>query len=244
MGCDVPKKKRYTSAIITTPTHCVHQRISMIRVLIADDHTLLRSGLRALLEHMPDINVVAEATDGREAMALSEMQQPDVVLMDVAMAGLNGLEAARILHQKFPHLRVIMLSMHRHEEYVLRALHVGVSGYLLKDAAASELETSIRTVMAGKQYLSPSLSRQLAEYEARFGNQLDAGHALDRLTPREREVLQLVAEGNTMQQIAGELSISVKTVETHRYRLMEKLNIHNVTSLVRFAIRAGIVQNE
>jgi RNA polymerase sigma factor (sigma-70 family) len=145
--------------------------------------------------------------------------------------------------KQFPQVRVIMLSMHKTEEYVLRALQVGAAGYLLKDAAASELEAAIRAVMAGEQYLSPIVAQQLAEYEERFGARRPQDNAFDRLTKREREVLQLIAEGNTMQQIANTLGISVKTVETHRYRLMDKLNIHHVTGLVRYAVRAGIVQD-
>jgi DNA-binding NarL/FixJ family response regulator len=216
----------------------------MIRVIIADDHTLVRSGLCALLASLPDIHVAGEAKDGRQAMALIQMHQPDIALLDVAMAGLNGLETANSILQQFPKVRVIMLSMHKNEEYVLRALRVGAMGYLLKDAAAGELATAIRTVMAGEQYLSPSIAQQLAEYEERFGPHALATGVFDRLTTREREVLQLIAEGNTMQQIAGTLGISVKTVETHRYRLMDKLNIHHVTGLVRYAVRAGIVQDE
>jgi len=215
-----------------------------IRVLVADDHTLVRSGLCALLERIPDISVVAQASDGRSAMALVREHRPDIVLMDVAMVGLNGLDAALNTLQKHPNVRIIMLSMHRNEEYVMRALQVGASGYLLKDAATDELEAAIRTVMAGGRYLSPPIAQQLAEYEERFGLRTGAMSNPDRLTPREREVLQLIAEGRTMQEAAGILEISVKTIETHRYRLMDKLNIHHVTGLVRYAMRAGIVQDE
>lgn len=216
----------------------------MIRVLIADDHTLLRAGLRALLERNPDLSIVAEAQDGREALALVEVHQPNIVLMDVAMSGLNGLEAAQAMIHKFPYTRVIILSMHRNEEYVLRALQIGASGYLLKDAAAGELHNAIHDVMNGKLYLSPVIAQSLLAYQAHFGA-LPAGmNELDRLTPREREVLQLIAEGRTMNEIAGVLGISVKTVETHRYRLMDKLDIHHVTGLVRLALRMGLVQNE
>ncbi len=216
----------------------------MIRVLVADDHTLVRSGLCALLARTPEFCVVAEASDGREAMALIRQHLPDVVLMDVAMSGLNGLDAALSIIQRFPSVRVIMLSMHKNEEYVLRALQVGASGYLLKDAAAGEMETAIRAVMAGEQYLSPLIARRVAEYEERFGAQPLDTRDFNRLTPREREVLQLIVEGRTMQEIAGVLEISVKTVETHRYRLMDKLNIHHVTGLVRYAMRIGLLQNE
>lgn len=215
-----------------------------IRVLVADDHTLVRSGLCALLERMPDVSVVAQASDGRGAIALVKQHRPDIVLMDVAMVGLNGLDAALNTVQLFPGIRIIMLSMHRNEEYVMRALQVGASGYLLKDAATDELETAIRTVMAGKQYLSRPIAHKVAAYEERFGMRSVAMSDLDRLTSREREVLQLIAEGRTMQEIAGILEISVKTVETHRYRLMDKLNIHHVTGLVRYAMRVGLVQDE
>jgi DNA-binding NarL/FixJ family response regulator len=226
-----------------------------IRVLIADDHTLLRSGLRALLERAPDISVVGEASDGREALRLIEEQHPDVVLMDVTMAGLNGLEATMRAVRDHRGVRVVILSMHKNEEYVVHAVQAGASGYLLKDVATTELETAIRTVMKGQRYLSAEAAQRVADYEERFGTITaqggppgSPGFAPSRdptqLTQREREVLQLIAEGRTMQEIATVLAISPKTVETHRYRLMDRLNIHHVAGLVRYAMRVGLVQPE
>jgi RNA polymerase sigma factor (sigma-70 family) len=216
-----------------------------IRVLIADDHTLVRSGLTALLERTSDIRMIAEAGDGREALALIAERQPDVVLMDVSMEGLNGLDATQRTVQEHRDVRVVVLSMHRNEEYVVQALRAGASGYVMKDSAVSELETAIRTVVRGEKFLSPEAAERAADYEERFGRITSHdpadGHADDQLTPREREVLQLIAEGRTMQEIANILGISPKTVETHRYRLMDRLNIHHVTGLVRYAIRAGLV---
>jgi DNA-binding NarL/FixJ family response regulator len=220
----------------------------LIRILIADDHTLVRSGLKALIERTAEMSVIAEASDGREALKLIEMHVPDVVLMDVGMAGLNGLEATLRAVKKHPLVRVIILSMHKNEEYIVQALQAGASGYLLKDAAASELESAIRTVLRGERYLSPEASRRVAEYEERFGLISDVGQVQGAggadITPREREVLQLIAEGRTMQDIANILAISPKTVETHRYRLMDRLNIHHISGLVRYAIRTGLVQPE
>lgn len=219
-----------------------------IRVVVADDHTLVRSGLRLLLERTPDIRVVAEAGDGREALVLIERLRPDVVLMDVTMAGLNGLEATLRTVRDHRGVRVIVLSMHKTEEYVVHALQAGASGYLLKDAAASELERAIRSVMKGEVYLSAEAAQRVSDYEERYGSlsARDGRAALEptQLTPREVEVLQLIAEGRTMQEIAQILEISQKTVETHRYRLMDRLNIHRVAGLVRYAVRIGLVQAE
>jgi DNA-binding NarL/FixJ family response regulator len=219
-----------------------------IRVVIADDHTLLRSGLCALLERAPDIRVVGEAADGREALALIEQVRPDVVLMDVTMAGLNGLEATERATREHPAARVIVLSMHYTEEYVVHALQAGAAGYLVKDAAPAELELAIRTVMDGGAYLSAEAAQRVAEYEERFGSVSarngPAALAPRQLTPRESEVLQLIAEGRTMPEIASVLDISPKTVETHRYRLMDRLNLHHVAGLVRYAVRVGLVQPE
>jgi len=216
--------------------------MSPIRVLLAEDHTLVRAGIRALLEGLAGVQVVAEAGDGREALQLVAAHQPDLVLMDIAMAGLNGLEATGRIVKEFPHVRVIILSMHANEEYVLQALRAGAAGYLLKDAGTSELELAVRAAARGEIYLSPAVSRHvIADYMRRAGSELTL---LDQLTPRQREILQLIAEGRTTREIANILQVSVKTVETHRAQLMERLDIHDVAGLVRFAIRVGLVNNE
>jgi DNA-binding NarL/FixJ family response regulator len=212
-----------------------------IRVLLADDHALVRAGFRALLKDMKDVVVVAEAGDGREALRLIEAERPDVALLDIAMSGLNGLELAARVAKDFPPARVVILSMHAGEEYVLHALRSGVRGYLLKDAAAAELEMAVRAVVRGETYLSPAVSRYVAEYVRRQGG---ASSPLERLTPRQREVLQLIAERHSTKQIAQILNVSAKTVETHRAQLMEKLDIHDVAGLVHYAIRVGLVQPE
>jgi DNA-binding NarL/FixJ family response regulator len=213
-----------------------------IRVLLAENHTLVRAGFRSLLGNLPGIQVVAEAGDGREALRLIENHQPDVVLMDISMPGLNGLEAAARVAREFPNVRVIILSMHANEEYVLQALRAGVAGYLLKGAGPAELELAVTAIARGEMYLSPSLSKQvIADYVRRIG---DESSSLERLTPRQREVLQLIAEGHTTQEIARILGISVKTVETHRAQLMEQLDIHDIAGLVRYAIRVGLVSPE
>jgi DNA-binding NarL/FixJ family response regulator len=210
-----------------------------IRVLLADDHALVRAGFRALLQSIPDMQVVAEASDGYEALRLVAEHQPSVVLMDIAMPGLNGLEAAARLAREFPHVRVIILSMHLSEEYVLQALHAGAAGYLLKDADAAELELALRAIVRGEVYLSPAVSKQVvADYIRRTGGEPSS---LEGLTPRQREVLQLIAEGHTTKEIAQRLDVSVKTVDTHRTQLMERLDIHDVAGLVRYAIRMGLV---
>jgi DNA-binding NarL/FixJ family response regulator len=194
-----------------------------------------------LLQAVPGVQVLAEASDGREALRLVEELRPDVVLMDIAMAELNGLEAAGRIVREFPDVRVIMLSMHATEEYVVKALRLGASGYLLKNAGAAELEKAIKHVAQGETFLSPSVSRQVTDYIRRVGRETDG---LDRLTSRQREILQLIAEGNTTKKIAQTLNISVKTVETHRSQLMEQLDIHDVAGLVRYAIRQGLVTPE
>lgn len=211
-----------------------------IRVLLADDHTLVRAGLRALLQHMTGVEVVAEACNGREALRLVQELQPAIVLMDISMAELNGLDAAGQIAREHPHSRVIMLSMHANEEYVVQALRAGAAGYLLKNAVADELEKAIKHVAQGETFLSPAVSRQVTDYIRRVGQEPNGGQP-DRLTPRQREILQLIAEGNTTKRIAQLLSISVKTVETHRSQLMEHLDIHDVAGLVRYAVRIGLV---
>ncbi len=210
-----------------------------IRVVLADDHTLVRAGIRALLEKLPDVHVVAEASDGREAVHLVTTTQPDVVLMDIAMPGLNGLEATRRLVKEFPAIRVLILSMHKNEEYVWQALRAGAVGYLLKDADLAELVLAITAVTRGETYLSPPISKHvIREYVQRVGGE-ETG--LEQLTPRQREILQLIAEGHTTKMIAQRLGLSVKTVETHRVQMMERLDIHEIAGLVRYAIRMGVV---
>lgn len=211
----------------------------LTRVLLADNHTLVRAGLRALLNTIDGIQVIAEAGDGREALSLIAEHQPDVVLMDIAMPEMNGLEAATHVVKEFPQVRVIMLSMHANEEYVLQALRIGAMGYLLKDAGISELELAIKAISQGETYLSPAVSKHVvANYLQRVGNEPSS---LEQLTSRQREILQLIAEGRSTKEIAELLYISVKTVETHRMQLMKRLDIHDVAGLVRYAIRMGLV---
>jgi DNA-binding NarL/FixJ family response regulator len=210
-----------------------------MRVVLADDHTLFRAGLRALLDKLPEVQVVAEASDGREAVHMVETHQPELVLMDIAMPGLNGLEATRRLVQAFPAIRVLILSMHKSEEYVWQALRAGAAGYLLKDADLAELALAITAVTRGETYLSPPISKHLIrEYVQRVGGEETS---LERLTPRQREILQLIAEGHTTKAIAQCLGLGVKTVETHRTQMMKRLGIHDIAGLVRYAIRMGMV---
>jgi len=215
--------------------------MTLIRVLIADDHTLVRAGIRGLLQRLPDVEVVGEAGEGHEVLRLAEVLQPDIVLMDIGMPGLNGLEAAARLATLGKSIRVIILSMHNSEEYVIRALRGGCVGYLLKGAAVSELEVAVRAVGRGEVYLSPAVSKQVVDYVTRTAG---ATGPLDALTPRQREILQLVAEGNTSKEIAARVGVSVKTVEAHRAQIMERLDMHDLAGLVRFAVRVGLVTSE
>jgi DNA-binding NarL/FixJ family response regulator len=211
----------------------------LIRVLLADNHTLVRAGLRALLQNIEGIQVVAEAGDGREALHLIAVHQPDLVLMDIAMPEMNGLEATAHVVKEFPQVRVIILSMHANEEYVLQALRTGAMGYVLKDAGLSELELAVRASVRGETYLSPAVSKHVvADYVRRVSSEPSS---LEQLTSRQREILQLIAEGRTTKEIADLLYVSVKTVETHRLQLMKRLDIHDVAGLVRYAIRMGLV---
>lgn len=216
--------------------------MASIRVMLADDHRLVRAGLCSLLKEIPDVEVVAEASDGREALRLVKTHQPDVVVMDIAMEGMNGLEATERILRAHPCVKVIMLSMHVSEEYVLKALRAGVSGYLIKDAATSELEVAIKAVSHGETYLSPAVSKYIIrEYKGRIATITSSS---EQLTPRQREILQLIAEGHTTKEIATILDVSIKTVEAHRSQLMERLDIHDVAGLVRYAIRIGLVSPE
>ena len=210
--------------------------------MLADDHTLVRAGIRALVEKLPNVKVVGEAKDGREAILLVRELQPDLVLMDIAMPGLNGLEATARICKEIPKVRVIILSMYANEEYVREAIEAGAAGYLVKKSAAVELEQAITAVAGGENYFSPLVSATVINNR---GGRLSADRALiERLTPRQREILQLIAERHATKEIAVILNISVKTVETHRAQLMQRLNIHDVPGLVRFAIRAGLVSLE
>jgi DNA-binding NarL/FixJ family response regulator len=213
-----------------------------MRVLLADDHTLVRAGLRALVESLDGVTVVAETGDGREALELIERHRPDVVLLDITLPGLNGLEIAERTSRSCPSTRIVILSVHASEAYVAQALRAGVAAYLLKDAAATELSLALRAVVRGETYLSPSISKQVVEGFLR--NPDLAPGLLSSLTARQREILQLVAEGRTTKEIAALLDISVKTVETHRTQLMERLGIHDVPGLVRLAIREGLISSD
>lgn len=210
-----------------------------IRVLIADDHTLVRAGIRSLLEKLPDILVLAEASNGREVMRLVDEHQPQIVLMDIAMPELNGIEATRQLSERHFNVRAIILSIHSEEEHVYQALRAGASGYLLKGTSIEELGLAIRSVARGEIFLSPKVSRPVIDEYIR---RTHASRPGDNLSARQRQVLQLIAEGKTVKQVALELGISVKTVETHRSQLMDRLNIHDVAGLVRYAIKMGLVK--
>lgn len=207
-----------------------------LRILLADDHLIVRQGLKALLEQEHH-TVVGEAGDGREAIQLAQKHHPDVAVMDLAMPLLNGLDATREIVKVSPETRTILLTMHTEDQYVVEALRAGVRGYLLKTQAASDLIQAVREVSRGAVYLSPGISGAIVDaYLAK------TDFPPDPLTPREREVLQLVAEGKTTKEVAGILGVSVKTAESHRTRLMEKLDIHETAGLVRYAIRRGLVQ--
>ena len=213
-----------------------------IRVVVAEDHALVRAGICSLLEKLPGVEVVGEASDGREALELLKTQSPNVALLDISMPGMNGLEAAARAARRFPATRVILLSMHANEEYVHRALKAGVAGYLLKDSGTAELELAVRAVARGETFLSPAISKQvISDYVRRTGAETTS---LEALTPRQREILQLIAEGHTTKEIAKKLDLGVKTVETHRAALMTRLDIHDVAGLVRYAIRVGFVNSE
>ena len=213
-----------------------------IRVVLADDHTLFRAGLRALLESLPDVDVVGETDDGQEALRLAVAKRPHVVVLDITMPGLNGLTAAARITREAPGTKVLILSMHADEEYVREALQAGASGYLLKEARRDELELALRAVARGEPYLSPKVARPVVD--GFVGGGVPGAGSIGRLTARQREVLQLIAEGHPTKAIAARLQLSVKTVEAHRATIMKRLDIHDVPGLVRYAIRAGLVTIE
>ncbi|HEY6222529.1 MAG TPA: response regulator transcription factor [Gemmatimonadales bacterium] len=215
--------------------------MSALRLVLVDDHALVRAGLRALLGEMPGVSVVAEAGDGREALQLIREHKPDIALLDISLPGLNGLEVAARVAKEHPATRVIILSMHGDDESVRRALIAGAAGYLLKNSDRSELELALRTVARGNAWLSPAVTKKVVTAFAE-GARTPVQGAFEVLTPRQREVLQLIAEGHSNKEIAGRLNLSPKTVETHRTELMERLGIHGVAGLVRYAIQIGLVQ--
>jgi DNA-binding NarL/FixJ family response regulator len=220
-----------------------------MRVLLADDHALVRAGIRALLAGLPDVESVVEAGDGQEALAVLRETKPDLALIDIAMPGLNGLELAARVAREAPTTRLVILSMHGTPAHVAQALRAGVSGYLLKDAAADELPVLLRAVMRGETYLSPAISKQVVDgYLGRTAPLPANGGgdtvAPDVLTSRQREILQLVAEGKSTKEVAQLLDVSAKTVETHRGQIMDRLGIHDLAGLVRYAIRTGLVSSD
>jgi len=212
-----------------------------LRILLADDHILMRSGLRALLDRQPNLEVVGESENGRETVALAASLKPDVVVMDVGMPILNGIEATQTIVTQCPSIAVVILSMHADESYVMRALKAGARGYLLKDSAAADLIGAIQAISQGKSFFSPKVSRILAEDYVRVLKQKGAVDTYDLLTSREREILQLLAEGKTNKEVATALNISPYTVETHRGHILQKLNLHNSAELVLYAVRKGII---
>jgi DNA-binding NarL/FixJ family response regulator len=214
--------------------------MSHLRVVIVEDHALVRAGMRALLQKLDGVEVVADVGDGWEAVKSVQTDAPDLVLMDIAMPGLNGLDATSRIVKESPTTRVVLLSMHANEEYLQQALQSGASGYLLKGADLAELDLAIRTVGRGETYFTPAVAKYAID--AYRGRSEGASSPLAKLSMRQREVLQLIAEGHTTKDMAQRLNLSVKTVETHRTQLMERLDIHDVPGLVRFAIRVGVIQ--
>ena len=212
-----------------------------IRLLVADDHKIFRQGITKLLEEESDLQVVGEAGDGREAVKKATELKPDLVLMDIAMANLNGLEATKQIKKVLPETKVIMVTMHKNEEYILQSFQAGASGFILKEGAVEELVNAIRSIYQDKSFLSPTISKTLIDAYLRKMETGKTETPFDLLTDREREVLQLIAEGYTNREVAKALFISVKTVEAHRAHIMQKLNIHDVAKLVKYAIQKGLV---
>jgi two-component system, NarL family, response regulator NreC len=214
-----------------------------IRILLADDHTILRAGLKMMLNAQPDMEVIGEAQDGRQAIHEAQRLQPDVILMDITMPDMNGIEATKQIKRAQPEIKVLVLTMHEHDEYIFQALRAGASGYMLKEAADTELITALHVVQSGQFYLSPAAqSVMVGDYlqRVRTGEEKDS---YSSLTEREREILKLVAEGYTNNQIAERLVISPKTVDTHRTHIMDKLNLHSRAELVKYAMRRGLLED-
>jgi DNA-binding NarL/FixJ family response regulator len=214
--------------------------VSALRVLLCDDHTLVRAGIRALIESLGDTTIVAEAENGREALALARTHRPELVVMDISMRELNGIEATAKIREEVPGARILILSMHTTEDFVRRALRAGASGYLVKDSAPLELRMAVDAIRRGETYVSSRVSKALLSGLV-DGRPAEAASSLDALTPRQREILQLIAEGRSTKEIAYALSVSIKTVETHRAALMERLGIRDVAGLVVFAVRHNLI---
>jgi two-component system response regulator NreC len=213
----------------------------MIRIVLADDHVVMRNGLKLLLERQPNFAVAAEAVNGREAVEICEKLKPDVLVLDIAMPNLNGIEAARQISAKLPHTAIVILSMHSDESYVLRALKAGARAYLLKDSAEADLINAIRAVSEGKAFFSPAISKMLVDDYVRRLEQRGAEDSYELLTTREREILQLLAEGKSNKEVAAMLNLSLYTVETHRGNILQKLNLHSVPELILYAVRKGVI---
>jgi DNA-binding NarL/FixJ family response regulator len=217
-----------------------------IKVILVDDHSLVRAGIRSLIQNISGVEVIAEANNGRDAVRLIDELIPDLVLLDIAMPELNGLEVISRISKDNTDTKVIILSMHTNEEYVVQALKAGAAGYLLKDSAPNELEIAVNAVMRGETYLSPAISKHVVDSYLRRISDVSSDKEkgpdiFKQLTSRQREILQLIAEGNSTKEIANKLNVSIKTVETHRMQLMDRLEIHDVAGLVRYAIRMGII---
>jgi DNA-binding NarL/FixJ family response regulator len=223
------------------PTASARAGMKTLRVVIADDQLLVRAGICELLKVVPDLTVIGQASDGSEALRLIETHRPDLVLMDLAMPGMNGLEATVLAKKQFPHIKVIVLSDHSSEEFVFRALRSGADGFVLKDDPVDELYTAIESVAKGGEHLSPQVTKKviLGYLQAQMGGK----DMLKSLTPRQREVLQLVAEGKSTKDIARLLRVSVNTAKTHRQKLMEKLGVHEITGVVRYAVKSGLIES-
>ena len=214
------------------------------RMVIAEDHTILREGLRSLLSSSPEFEIVGEAEDGREAIQSVEKYKPDLILTDLSMPRMNGMEAIREIKRVSPKTRIVVLTVHKTEEYILATFKAGAHGYLLKDSTHSELIKALKKVLSGKQYISPEISEKVIEGYLEGKKTLKAQTPWETLTPRERVILKLIAEGCKNKKIADDLCISIKTVEKHRSNLMEKLNLHNVQALTAYAIERGLVSRE
>jgi two-component system response regulator NreC len=219
----------------------------MAKIILADDHQLIRTALKSFIESIKNLSVIGEASNGREVIDLLKKDLPDIVIIDIAMPELNGLQTIKYLLKDHPQLKIIVLSMHSNEEYVAEALSSGASGYILKDSAPNELELAINTVLSGKKYLTPSLSTIVIEqYLAKrdSGGKKNTFTPLSNLTERQIEILKLLAEGNTVKEIASKLLLSVKTVDAHKSQIMKKLNIHSTAGLVKFSLRIGLIIDE